>query len=102
MGRSQSKTFTRKQRSDNGRVYPELVVTPTSAEREASYYAALELVAHIDEALTRGTRHYRNKAGELLTTLDEVVRAILENDLLLPDTREEADMLWVAPQELAA
>lgn len=53
------------------------------AEREATYQAALELLATIDADLTRGVRHYRTKAGELLTTLDEVVRAILGNDLLL-------------------
>ncbi len=76
-------------------------MTRTAVEREATYYAALKLVARIDEDLTRGTRHYRNKAGVLLTTLDEVVRAILEDDLLLPEV-EEAEMMWVAPQELAA
>ncbi|RME70882.1 MAG: hypothetical protein D6784_15925 [Chloroflexi bacterium] len=74
----------------------------SASEREAAYYAALELVAQIDEALTRGTRHYRNKAGELLTTLDQVVHAILNNDLLLPETTAEAELLWTAPQELAA
>ena len=38
-------------RSTNGRVYPELYMAPTVDEKEASYYAALELVAQIDEAL---------------------------------------------------
>lgn len=47
------------------------------AEREATYQAALKLVARIDEDLTRSIRHYRNKSGQLLTTLDEVIRAIL-------------------------
>jgi len=89
-------------RSNNGRVYPELYMAPTADEKEATYYAALELVAQIDEALTRGTRHYRNKAGELLTTLDEVVNAILSNDLYVPDREEEPEVLWVHPQELAA
>ena len=69
------------------------------SERDASYYAALKLVARIDEDLTRGVRHYRNKSGELLTTLDEVVRAILDNDLMV-DAAE--DVMWVTPQELAA
>ena len=91
-----------KQTKRGQRNYPELVVAPTAADREAAYYAALELVAQIDEALTRGTRHYRNKAGELLTTLDQVVYAILNNDLLLPDAATEPDMIWMAPQELAA
>ena len=49
-----------------------------------AYYAALELVARIDEGVTLGTHHYRTKAGALLTTLDEVVRAILENNLMEP------------------
>lgn len=89
-------------RPDGSRVYPELVMAPTANEREASYYAALELVAHIDEALTKGTRHYRNRAGDLLVTLDEVIRAILDNDLLVAADQEEADVVWVAPQELAA
>jgi hypothetical protein len=102
MGRSKTQTFSRNHRNENSRVYPELVVTPTAAGRESTYYAALELVAHIDETLSRGTRHYRNRAGELLTTLDEVVHAILDNDLQLPEAHEEPELLWVAPQELAA
>ena len=32
-------------RSNNGRVYPELYMAPTADEKEATYYAALELVA---------------------------------------------------------
>lgn len=101
MGHSQTK-MSRNGRNDKSRAYPELVMAPTAAERESAYYTALELVAHIDEALTKGTRHYRNKAGELLSTLDEVVHAILNNDLLLPETEEEKEMVWVTPQELAA
>lgn len=89
-------------RSSNGRVYPELVKATVANEKEATYYAALQLVAEIDEALTRGTHHYRNKAGELLTTLDEVIHAILANDLLLPKAEEESEVLWMQPQELAA
>ncbi len=91
-----------KQPKRSSRPHPELTVAASASEREAAYYAALELVAQIDEALTRGTRHYRNKAGELLTTLDQVVHAILNNDLLLPETTAEAELLWTAPQELAA
>jgi hypothetical protein len=58
-------------------------------------------VARIDEDLTKGVRHYRNKAGVLLTTLDQVVHAILNDDLLLPDTQEDTEVMWL-PQELAA
>lgn len=51
------------------------------AEQEAAYYFALALVAHIDKELERGSTHFRNKAGLLLATLDEVVHAILADDL---------------------
>lgn len=71
-------------------------MTPT-ATQEATYHAALELVARIDEDLSRGVRHYRTKAGLLLTTLDEATRAILDNDLLAPD-EEEAGVIWVRPE----
>ncbi len=89
------------QRHRTSRVYPELVKPSRVSEKEATYYAALDLVARIDEDLTRGIRHYRNKAGLLLTTLDEVVQAILDDNLLMPE-QQESQMLWVAPQELAA
>ncbi len=100
MEHSQNHALKRNRHSTNSRVYPELVVTRTTAEREATYYSALELVARIDDDLNRGTRHYRNRAGILLNTLDEVVNAILANDLLLPG--EQPERSWVAPQELAA
>lgn len=80
----------------NGR---DRLMTHPVAEQEAAYYAALHLVDRIDEDLTRGTRHYRNKAGKLLQTLDEVIRAILNDDLQI---KEEREPFWVAPQELAA
>lgn len=89
-------------------IYPELVVSATDKEEEARYYAALELVMQIDEDLTKGTRHYRNKAGILLTTLDEVIHAILFDDLYLPeefymdDDIDDMDDFWDAPQQLAA
>lgn len=53
-----------------------------SAHREAVFTRALAFVDDVDAGLTRGTRHYRNRAGTLLTKLDEVVRAILADDLL--------------------
>lgn len=90
----------RNQRNGNGRSYPELV-SPVS-EQEATYQAALKLVARIDEDLTKGIRHYRNTAGILLITLDEVVRAILEDDLMLDVETQPAEKLWLTPQELAA
>lgn len=55
---------------------------PTPKPTQATYHAALELVAQIDEDLTRNTGHYYTKSGRLLTTLDEVIRAILSGDLM--------------------
>lgn len=49
-------------------------------ERDA-YRTALELVTRIDEDLTRGEHHYRTKAGLLIQDLDEVIRAIRDNNL---------------------
>lgn len=45
------------------------------------YPVAMEVILRIDTHLTNGTQHYRNKAGQLLTTLDQVVGAILADDL---------------------
>ncbi len=89
------------QQYKTSRVYPELVKSPKVTEQEATYYAALELVARIDEDLTRGIRHYRDKAGLLLATMDEVIRAILDDNLLVSE-EQETEMMWVTPQELAA
>jgi hypothetical protein len=54
--------------------------------KEASYAAAMQLVARIDDDLTRGVGHYRTKTGALLQTLDEVVHAILSDTLATDDT----------------
>lgn len=54
------------------------------AERELAYYNSLPLVAWIDQELTHGTTHFRNKAGVLLQTMDRVVNAILADDLAIP------------------
>lgn len=63
------------------------IKTPAMKEREAAYNAALNLVKRIDDDLDRDTRHYRNNAGVLLTRLNEVVTAILADDLMT-DTPE--------------
>lgn len=78
-------TQAHRSRFTTPKAYPELVKAPTAAEREARYQASLDLVARINDDLTRGIRHYRNNAGVLLTTLDEVVRAILDNELMVPE-----------------
>lgn len=99
MERFQNKTSGK--RNGNVKTYPGLKVPASTTEQEDAYYAALKLVTRIDEDLTKGIRHYRNKAGILLTTLDEVVRAILDNDLQL-DEQPETERVWLTPQELAA
>ena len=58
------------------------LILNTQTIQEQTYYAALQLVERIDEDLRQGTRHYWTKAGKLLTRLDEVVRAILDGELL--------------------
>ncbi|MFQ5612401.1 MAG: hypothetical protein ACE5H9_09735 [Anaerolineae bacterium] len=68
-------------------------------EKEAAYRAALELIQHIDHNLTHGLRHYRTKAGRLLLHLDEVIEAILRDDLLL---EPRPDPAWEKVQDLVA
>lgn len=46
------------------------------------YEQALRLVKYIDMSLKLGTHHFRLKCGRLLRTLDEVVSAILRDDLV--------------------
>jgi hypothetical protein len=48
---------------------------------EARYILSLRLVAWIEEALQNGTRHFRDRSGRLLQSLDEVVQAILSDNL---------------------
>ncbi|MCL4295740.1 MAG: hypothetical protein KJ077_08435 [Anaerolineae bacterium] len=93
----------RGQRSGNMATMMDVVVLPSPPAplpqgegRTAEYEAALKLVARIDEELRQGIRHYRNRAGELLTTLDEVVRAILGNDLLVPEAAEVEPVVWIS------
>lgn len=48
----------------------------------SEYTAIIILLDEIDCHLENGTRHYHNKAGRLLWTLDQVVWAILADDLV--------------------
>lgn len=57
---------------------------PVPGQKDACYKMSLILVEWIDASLGRERVHFRNRAGELLTTLDQVVVAILSNDLLEP------------------
>ena len=98
----QGQPLSTQKRSNGVRKYPELVISPPLDEQEATYYAALKLVNQIDEDLTKGIRHYRTKAGVLLTTLDAVVRAILDDNLLLEEQAQEIAPVWITRQDLAA
>ncbi len=72
------------------------VLVPRSPQQQqTAYEAALELVQLIDTHLTNGTQHYRTKSGKLLRTLDQVVNAILADNLLVeaPNTGWQTDEL---------
>lgn len=58
---------------------------PVAGQKNAAYLTALELVARIDADLTRGIRHYRTQTGHLLTTLDEVIHALIDRTLAEPE-----------------
>ena len=62
------------------------VLVPRPEERERAHQQAFELVQLIDQHLTNGTQHYRTKSGTLLRTLDQVINAILEDNLLIDGT----------------
>lgn len=51
------------------------------AEANIRYDIALEIVTRIDTHLAQGTQHYRDRDGRLLTTLDQVIHAILTDNL---------------------
>jgi hypothetical protein len=57
------------------------------AGRELVYLYALAFVNAIepDPRFSRLSHHYRNRRGELLGTLDQVVNAILDNELMTED-----------------
>lgn len=58
-----------------------VLVPRTPQQQQTSFDAAMELVQLIDAHLTHGTQHYRTKSGKLLRTLDQVVNAILSDNL---------------------
>lgn len=53
-------------------------------EQEITYRVALHLVQAIDEHLRKGTRHYYDSRGRLLTDLADVIRAFLDGSLVMP------------------
>ena len=61
-------------------------------DQEATYQLSLALVASIDDNLSRTACHYRSGCGVLLRTLDEVVRAILADDLVIGEPAKVGGM----------
>ena len=55
---------------------------PVAGQRNAHFKCACLLAHQINTDLESGRVHYRNRAGELLETLDEVVRAIVSDELM--------------------
>lgn len=59
----------------------EIVASTTDCDRQQRFALAYALVAHIDDLLTRQVCHFRDREGRLLTKLDQVVSAILTDQL---------------------
>lgn len=99
VGQGQVSRNGRSRKGDLGKYRP-------GEDAEARYEAALKLVQVIDRNLQRGTRHYYDTRGRLLSTLDEVIHAML-NDSLAPDKPAERlpakeAVQWAPVSELAA
>ncbi len=61
---------------------PLAILGGVPALHDLIYRQALRLVEYIDGSLVLGTHHFRLKSGRLLRTLDEVVSAILKDELV--------------------
>jgi len=59
----------------------------TEQKQDIDIDMILQVVQTIDIDLERGTRHYWNKNGELLTKLDQVINAIINDDLIILDEK---------------
>lgn len=75
-------------------------------DADARYAAALKLVQVIDHNLRNGTQHYYDTQGRLLSTLDEVIHAML-SDSLAPGkpakhSRDAKAAEWMPVAELVA
>lgn len=65
-------------------VYPELTKAAKQAEREATYQAWLCFIDQLEPEPPRNhrlARNYYNADGDLLITLDQFVRAVIDGDL---------------------
>jgi hypothetical protein len=82
------------------------VSRPHGDDADARYAAALKLVQAIDRNLRNGTCHYYDTHGKLLNTLDEVIHAVLTDNLAAdkPNRRpqEEEVLDWVPAGQLVA
>ena len=90
-------------RRQNGRGSGE---RPHPEDAEACYAAAYSLVEAIDKDLQKGTRHYYNTAGRLLVSLDEVIQAILSDELVVdrpaPKGRGNEALQWNPVAEMSS
>lgn len=75
---------TRKNRFDSKKLRSTIPapLLPVPGQKDACYKSSLILVEWIDANLERERVHFRNRAGELLQTLDQIVAAILDNELM--------------------
>ena len=75
-------------------------------DADARYAAALKLVQAIDHNLRNGTQHYYDTRGRLLSTLDEVIHAMLTDSLALSKPTkypQDAEAVqWIPVGELVA
>lgn len=75
------------------RPLPDLALVPTD-DREARYQAALKLVERIEKNLSCSRRrlYWRVSDKQPLTTVMEVVNAMVADDLLLPEPKETVEL----------
>lgn len=67
--------------------------------RKKVFSTALTLVKLIDEGCITGRQHYRTKQGKFLETLDQVIVAIME-DNLMPPQPDQVGILFENSQQL--
>lgn len=65
-----------------------------SIHKEEVFTRALHAVEAIDADLASGRHHYRNRDGRLLTRLDEVVRALIDGELMAGPIGPTQPVLW--------
>jgi hypothetical protein len=75
-------------------------------DADARYVAALKLVEAIDYNLRNGTQHYYDTRGRLLSTLDEVIHAVLTDNLAVGKPTKHSQgaeiVEWASVSDLVA